>query len=79
MRSRSVADLTNEDWGNIHAKAWLDDGFRQLLETDPTRAIRDYGKSIGKTFDKIVTVRPKPKGIPDEFLPDINPFPPSCC
>jgi hypothetical protein len=73
-----VADITGEDWGNIHAKAWRDPEFKRLLETDPTKAIRDYGQSIGKTFDKIVFVRPRPN-IADEFLPFVNPFPPSCC
>jgi hypothetical protein len=76
---RSVAEPTNEDWGKIHAKAWLHPEFRRMLETDPTKAIKAYGAEVGKTFDKIVTVRPKPKGIPDDFLADVNPFPPSCC
>jgi hypothetical protein len=80
-----VADeLTNKDWGKIHAKAWLDPDFRYLLETDPTRAIRQYGKEVGKTFDKIVKLRPPPKaakrkGIPPDVLEEMNPFPPWCC
>jgi hypothetical protein len=77
---KSVPDeLTNKDWGKIHAKAWLDPEFRNLLETDPTRAIKQYGREVGKTFDKIVKLRAKPKGIPDDFLADVNPFAPSCC
>jgi hypothetical protein len=101
MRSRSVADetaraepengLTNADWGRIHKKAWCDDGFRRLLETDPTEAIRRYvrehndeqekkgGRTIRLDGLKMVKLRPKPCDVPDEFLEDVNPFPPSCC
>ncbi|HET8918589.1 MAG TPA: hypothetical protein VFN27_02815 [Xanthobacteraceae bacterium] len=73
------AELTNADWGQIHKKAWLDDDFKKLLEADPTKAIKNYGRTVGKIFKKVVTVRPKPEGIADEFLHDVNPFPPSCC
>ena len=76
---RRVAQLTGEDWGKIHAKAWTNDRFRQLLETDPTKAIKEYGDEVGKTFERILTLRPRPEGIADDFLADINPFPPSCC
>lgn len=74
-----MADISGEDWGKIHAKAWLDPAFRKLLETDPTEAIKVYGNEVGKTFDRIVILRPQPPGIPDQFLPSVNPFPPSCC
>jgi hypothetical protein len=59
-----MAKLSNRDWGRIHAKAWRDPKFRKLLETDPTKAIKAYGKEVGNNFDKIVTVRLKPAGIP---------------
>ena len=77
-------ELTSKDWGKIHAKAWLDPDFRYLLETDPTKAIRQYGKEVGKTFDKIVKLRPPPKaakrkGMSPEVLEEMNPFPPWCC
>jgi hypothetical protein len=78
-KDERASELTNRDWGEIHKKAWLDDKFKQLLETDPTQAVKEYGMAVGKTFDKIVTVRPKPDHIPDDFLQDVNPFPPSCC
>jgi hypothetical protein len=72
-------DLTGEDWGEIHKRAWLDADFKELLETDPTKAIKEvYAQSVGKRFDKILFVRPKPD-IAEEFLPYVNPFPPSCC
>ena len=74
-----MAYPTGEDWGKIHAKAWLDPKFRQLLETDPTQAIKDYGAEVGKTFDRIVIVRPPPTDIPEQFWPAVNPVPPACC
>lgn len=73
-----MADITGDDWGEIHARAWRDAKFKELLETDPSAAIKQYGDSVGKKFNKIVFVRPKPD-IADEFLPFVNPFPPSCC
>jgi hypothetical protein len=74
-----VAALTNREWGKIYAKAWTDPKFRKLLETDPTKAIKAYGKQVGKTFKKIVKLRPKPKGVPRHKLPQHHPHPPSCC
>lgn len=73
-----MAKLTESDWGKIHAKAWRDAKFRKLLETDPTKAIKAYGKEVGKTFTKIVNLRDKPD-IPDPHLHKVNPYPPSCC
>lgn len=74
-----MAKLTSKDWGKIHAKAWRDPNFRKLLESDPTKAVHAYGKEVGKTFDKIMTVRAKPSGIPDKHYEHVHPFPPSCC
>jgi len=82
-----VAKLSDEDWGKIHAKAWLDPKFRNLLETDPTKAIREYEKSIGQPagyFTQIVRVGKPPsktalKKIPEEVLQRAAPWPPWCC
>jgi hypothetical protein len=73
-----VAAVTNADWGKIHAKAWRDAKFRKLLETDPTKAIRKYGKEVGKTFTKMVKVARKPKG-KKEHLEKEHRQPPACC
>jgi hypothetical protein len=89
----AVADpyeLTNTDWGKIHAKAWGDKVFRELLETDPTEAIQQYVKKhlpeVAKAFGgevkiriKMVKLRAAPEDVPEEFWDDVNPFPPSCC
>jgi hypothetical protein len=76
-----VATLTNTDWGKIHAKAWTDPKFRKLLETDPTKAIKAYGKEVGKTFQKVVKLKSRPKGAPKDpaKLARFHPHPPSCC
>ena len=74
-----MAQLTKQDWGKIHAKAWTDAKFRKLLESDPTAAVKAYGKEVGKTFSKIVTLPPKPKKLPKDLLHHVHPFPPSCC
>jgi hypothetical protein len=92
------SELTNADWGKIHALAWKGDefkvpnregkkvAFREVLETDPTWAIRWYEddqKQKGRKLNvqKIVKLRPRPErcDVPEEFWEDVNPFPPSCC
>jgi hypothetical protein len=72
---------TSKDWGRIHAKAWRDAEFRKLLEQDPKRALAQYGKEVGKTFDKIVKIGRKPKGVADEDLDRHKDAtaPPACC
>jgi hypothetical protein len=74
-----VAELTNDDWSKLHAKAWRDPKFREQLETDPTTAIRAYGKEVGKTFDKILKLAPRPEGVPDDALELQHRSPPACC
>jgi hypothetical protein len=83
---REEHELTNLDWGKIHAKAWREPDFRTLLETNPTEAIRTYErleKERGRRLNLKVLVKvapaPDPKEIPECFWEDINPFPPSCC
>ena len=76
-------ELTNADWGKIHAKAWREQPFRELLETDPTAAVKQYVKQAHPGYDqvkmKIVKLRAAPSDVPPEFWDDVNPFPPSCC
>ena len=72
---------TTKDWGRIHAKAWRDSGFRKLLEQDPKKAITEYGKEVGKKFDRIVKIAAKPKGVkPEDLHRHKNATaPPACC
>jgi hypothetical protein len=76
-------ELTNADWGKIHAKAWREPAFRELLETDPTTAIKQYVEKAhpGHATVKLrmVKLRDAPSDVPQQFWDDVNPFPPSCC
>jgi hypothetical protein len=77
-------ELTNDDWGKIHAKAWGDEEFRKQLEQNPTAAVTDFlyhkfGPGRAPKTIRIVKLRPRPDDVPEEFWEDVNPFPPSCC
>ncbi len=74
-----MTEITNEDWGKIHAKAWKDHAFRSLLEKDPTAAIHQYGKEVGKTYTKIVKVPDRPAGVADAHLHEQHQGPVACC
>ena len=61
---------SHSDWNKIHAKAWKDAKFRELLENDPRKAIAQWGDEHGIKFDKVVqTAEPA----------DENIAPPACC
>jgi hypothetical protein len=63
--------ITEGDWAQIYAKAWLDDAFRTLLETDPTAALKQYAKENGLPWTKLVQV-PQPAGATAAGDPDEN-------
>lgn len=69
---------TKQEWAKIHAKAWKDPEFRKHLETNPMQALKLYGKEVGKNFDKVIDIGPRPKGVPDEDLHKHH-VPPACC
>ena len=53
---------TNDDvWGKVYAKAWTDDEFRTLLETDPTAALKKFQAEMGMS-GPLVPVPPPPAG-----------------
>jgi hypothetical protein len=62
--------ITEADWAQVYAKAWLDDGFRTLLETDPTAALKQYAKEHGLAWTKLVQV--PQVGAPAAGDPDEN-------
>jgi hypothetical protein len=74
-----MTEISNEEWGKIYAKAWRDPKFRELLEQDPTAAIRQYGHEIRKTFTKIVKIEAPPYDLSEPDLEDKHKFPPACC
>src|SRR5215475_1123585 len=74
MSDADKSDLTQQDWIDIHAKAWSDDKFRALLETDPTAAIRLWAAEQKRYVNKIVDLSKWVSIKPDD------PFPaPGCC
>jgi hypothetical protein len=90
LEEATVPDITGKDWGEIHAMAWRGDkvtvdgvewDFRELLETNPRAAVDAYSEIHNKPrFERIVNLPDRPRdGVSDEFLPFVNPFPPSCC
>ena len=76
-----MAAPSSSDWGKIHAMAWRDPAFRRLLETDPTKALAKYGRTVGKKFTKVVRVRSRPKGVAagDLHRHEDAVTPPACC
>jgi len=72
---------SSDDWGKIHAKAWKDADFRDLLERDPKEALAVYGGEVGKTFSKVVTIADKPADAADHELHEHEAAtaPPACC
>jgi hypothetical protein len=67
--------LHKNDWVSIHAKAWEDPKFRDLLEKDPTAAVKQWAKEHRQSVDKIVDL--------SEWInvdiDDWNHGAPSCC
>jgi hypothetical protein len=80
-----MAELTDDDWGRIHAKAWRDEDFKNKLESDPRAAIEEYCRGIGKQLDKndkILHLHAPPsnyRDVSEEVLGGAHPFAPWCC
>jgi hypothetical protein len=62
----SGAAITQQDLAQVYAKAWVDDAFRTLLETDPTAALKQYAAENGLQWTKLVAVPPKADQDPDQ-------------
>jgi hypothetical protein len=86
-RGKPAQGVTSHDWNRIYAKAWTDDSFRKLLETDPTQALQQYAKEQGQSWTKLLQVEPKPANISDDVIQKIvggkrtndDCPPPACC
>ncbi len=74
-----MAAPTREQWSHIHARAWKDDKFRALLESNPSAALELYGKDNDQVFDKVIDIGPRPEGVSDEELHKHHNIPPACC
>lgn len=55
--------ITEADMAQVYAKAWVDDAFRTLLETDPTAALKQYAAEHGREWTSLVKV-PAPAAAP---------------
>ena len=75
-RGQIMSDLTKDDWAEIHAKAWADQNFRTLLETDPTAAVRSWAEENHRVVDKIVVLS---EWVQKDDIDSWNHGPPSCC
>ena len=57
--------ITQQDLAQVYAKAWTDEAFRTLLETDPTAALKQYAAENGLVWTKLVPI-PASAGEVDE-------------
>ncbi|WP_223422338.1 nitrile hydratase subunit alpha [Tateyamaria pelophila] len=74
-----MSSPTDEDWLEIHKKAWTDPAFRENLESDPTATLRAYGESVGKTYTQFVKMPPAPNEDLEKYVGDEYKAPPACC
>lgn len=58
----AAAPITEQDLAQVYAKAWVDEAFRTLLETDPTAALKQYAAENGLEWTKLVTLPAPPPG-----------------
>lgn len=53
--------ITDNDLAQVYAKAWVDEAFRTLLETDPTAALKQYAAEHGLEWTKLVKLPAPPQ------------------
>jgi hypothetical protein len=58
-----------EQWAQLTARAWLDPQFKELLETDPVKAIKEVA---GIECEFVLQVPPRPRTVSEHFLDDIS-------
>lgn len=58
------------DWARILAKAWVDETFRNALESDPINTIKN-DPDVGVDFDRLLCLPTKPDIFSDERLGEI--------
>jgi len=58
--------ITDDDLAQVYAKAWVDEAFRTLLETDPTAALKQYAAEHGLEWTKLVKLPAPPKAGEDQ-------------
>lgn len=63
--------ITPRQWARIIAKAWLEDGFKSQLETDPKAAIDSVRDAFGINADAIFPAPSRPGDLNDDQIEDI--------
>ncbi len=74
-----MSSPTEDDWLEIHKKAWTDSAFREHLESDPTGALHAYGESVGKKYTQLVKMPDAPNKDLEKYIGDEYKAPPACC
>ena len=69
--------ITEQDLAQVYAKAWVDEEFRTLLETDPTAALKQYAADNGLEWTKLVKLPAQPQTSEDQDETCIHLV--SCC
>jgi hypothetical protein len=85
--AKPAEGVSKHDWNRLYAKAWLDDSFRKLLETDPTKALQQYAAEHGQNWQKLLEVEPKPQNVSEDAIQKVvggkrendDCPPPACC
>ena len=65
-----VKYISGSEWAKIIAKAWVDDQFRDALETDPINTICN-DPDVGVEFDRLLNLPPQPGNLSEEKLGQI--------
>lgn len=74
-----MSSPSEDDWLEIHKKAWKDPDFKAHLESDPTGALHSYAESVGKKFTQLVKMPEEPNAELAEFIDENFKAPPACC
>jgi hypothetical protein len=73
-KASSGSAITQQDLAQVYAKAWTDEAFRTLLETDPTAALKQYAAENGLEWTKLVPIPAPPAEVDENCIHLV-----SCC
>jgi hypothetical protein len=68
--------LNRADWVKIYAKSFRDAAFRRQLETDPTRAVRDW---LAEEYNDPEMTLEQVVDLSEWMTWDTPPIPSACC
>jgi hypothetical protein len=75
---------SKSEMAQVYAKAWKDDEFRRLLESDPNKALREFAKENNLPWGRLMNVEPGLKTASAEEIRSLSDSdgpcpPPACC